>query len=137
MAGDHADFYGVTDPGVTRWAPGTSFGGITYSGNLAALSIINIDFDTPNDDLTYVLDTVFIRTKIIGAMEWHIYFAENAGAPSYALRASGEDNKVAYIKPFSLVSMAVQYPNRIRTTIYNSNLFTRAIELCISCYNYA
>lgn len=136
MPGDHPDFYQVEDPGVTRWAPGTAFHGINYGADLASLGTLNIDFDVPNDAKTYVLDTVFLQTKIIGSMEWSIWFAADAAAPSYNQIASGDANKCVQVKPFSLVSMAVTYPNRIRTVIYNPNLFTRWVQLNISCYSY-
>lgn len=136
MMHDDPDFHPRVSPGVTRWAPGTDYGVISWSGNVAALGNQYITYAFPSNGYYYVLDKVFIYTEIVGLVPMSLEYCNDAGAPAWVVLATKKGNPTDEFIPFTFVSMNLCYPNALRWNIVNMNNVIRAAYMFATLYRY-
>ena len=133
---DQPDYQQAVVPSVVRWAPGTEFGNLSWTGKVAAGATQNVDYAIPNNGFEYVIDTTFVYTACVGLVPASMSYCNNYASPSWIVIAIKEEESTIQFNPFSFQSMSLRYPQAIRYSIINQNNVTRAMQLYATMYRY-
>ena len=133
---DQPDYHSRSTPGVTRWAPGTEFGNISWTGDVAANTIKEVVFPMPNTNYYYVIDKTFIHSNIVGNIPVAVFICADNGTPVWSVIAVTEQEQRAELAAFTFVSMSLCYPQAIKVAVKNTNNVTRSVSIYTSMYRY-
>ena len=133
---DQPDYQQATVPSVTRWAPGTEFGNIAWSGSVAANTEQTIYYAIPNNGYYYVIDKVFLVSSAIGLFAGNIKFCDDYGSPTWVELAFKAGEWTFEFNPFTFVSMALTYPQGLSWHLWNFDNLARTMYLYVTMYRY-
>lgn len=133
---DQPDYQQAVTPGVTRWAPGTSFGSVVSTGAFAGNSEHDVNYAIPNDGYRYVVDKSFTTFDGVGVFTVIMEVCLNYAAPTWVQLAVGVNQQVVELSPFEFVSMSIRYPQGLRWRIFNTNNIVRNYWLYANIYRY-
>jgi hypothetical protein len=131
---DQPDYQQGVTPGVIRWASGTEFGVVSWSGDIAAVSSHLVNFAIPNDGCRYVMDKCTIYSTCVGLTQVNVVSCIDYSNPTWVVIGRFVGEVCFEIMPFSFVSQSSKYPNGLRWDLYNN--VTRSFWLVANFYKY-
>lgn len=133
---DQPDYNVSVVPSNVRWAEGTEFGAVSWSGTLTAGETKLITYEIPNNGYNYVLDKVFVYTYIVGLVPMSMVVCSNFASPTWIALASKEAEGCSEFNPFSFVSMTLRAPQGLGWYVINQNNVSRSVSIFATMYRY-